>query len=68
MTATDAAGNVSTKVTTFKVAGRKRRSKRRTGIEPASSPWKGEALPLSYRRAKEPAAPRSFGDGDSLHK
>ena len=28
-----------------------RGSKRRTGIEPASSPWKGEALPLSYRRA-----------------
>ena len=26
-------------------------SKRRTGIEPASSPWKGEALPLSYHRA-----------------
>ena len=24
---------------------------RRTGIEPASSPWKGEALPLSYHRA-----------------
>jgi hypothetical protein len=30
-------------------------SKRRTGIEPASSPWKGEALPLSYRRAREAA-------------
>jgi hypothetical protein len=29
--------------------------KRRTGIEPASSPWKGEALPLSYHRACEPA-------------
>jgi hypothetical protein len=28
------------------------RGKRRTGIEPASSPWKGEALPLSYRRAR----------------
>ena len=27
--------------------------KRRTGIEPASSPWKGEALPLSYRRLRE---------------
>jgi hypothetical protein len=27
--------------------------KRRTGIEPASSPWKGEALPLSYHRARE---------------
>ena len=27
--------------------------KRRTGIEPASSPWKGEALPLSYRRTRE---------------
>ena len=25
--------------------------KRRTGIEPASSAWKAEALPLSYRRA-----------------
>ena len=32
------------------------RPKRRTGIEPASSPWKGEALPLSYRRAREPAS------------
>ena len=32
------------------------RPKRRTGIEPASSPWKGEALPLSYRRACEPAS------------
>lgn len=30
------------------------RWKRRTGIEPASSPWKGEALPLSYHRACEP--------------
>ena len=30
---------------------------RRTGIEPASSPWKGEALPLSYRRTREPATP-----------
>jgi hypothetical protein len=29
--------------------------KRRTGIEPASSPWKGEALPLSYHRADEAA-------------
>jgi hypothetical protein len=29
--------------------------KRRTGLEPASSPWKGEALPLSYRRAEEAA-------------
>ena len=29
--------------------------KRRTGIEPASSPWKGEALPLSYHRACEPS-------------
>jgi hypothetical protein len=28
---------------------------RRTGIEPASSPWKGEALPLSYHRASETA-------------
>jgi hypothetical protein len=28
-------------------------AKRRTGIEPASSPWKGEALPLSYHRAGE---------------
>jgi hypothetical protein len=28
---------------------------RRTGIEPASSPWKGEALPLSYHRASEAA-------------
>jgi hypothetical protein len=34
------------------------REKRRTGIEPASSPWKGEALPLSYHRASE-AAPTS---------
>jgi hypothetical protein len=31
-------------------------SERRTGIEPASSPWKGEALPLSYRRTDETAA------------
>ncbi len=30
---------------------------RRTGIEPASSPWKGEALPLSYRRVRA-AGPR----------
>jgi hypothetical protein len=30
--------------------------KRRTGIEPASSPWKGEALPLSYRRTNESLA------------
>ncbi len=29
--------------------------KRRTGIEPASSPWKGEALPLSYHRTSETA-------------
>ena len=29
---------------------------RRTGIEPASLPWKGKALPLSYRRAREAAA------------
>jgi hypothetical protein len=29
-------------------------SKRRTGIEPASLPWKGKALPLSYRRTCEP--------------
>ena len=36
---------------------KRRRSKRRTGIEPASSPWKGEALPLSYHRAKKTAAP-----------
>jgi hypothetical protein len=33
---------------------RKRLVERRTGVEPASSPWKGEALPLSYRRAHEP--------------
>ena len=26
-----------------------------TGLEPASSPWKGEALPLSYHRAHEPS-------------
>jgi hypothetical protein len=31
------------------------RCKRRTGIEPASSPWKGEALPLSYHRTREPS-------------
>ena len=31
------------------------RSKRRTGIEPASSPWKGEALPLSYHRTQAKA-------------
>jgi hypothetical protein len=31
---------------------------RRTGIEPASSPWKGEALPLSYHRTRE-ATPTS---------
>ena len=29
---------------------KRRRGKRRTGIEPASSAWKAEALPLSYRR------------------
>ena len=29
------------------------RRERRTGIEPASSPWKGEALPLSYHRARD---------------
>ena len=34
----------------------KRRTKRRTGIEPASSPWKGEALPLSYHRTGEAAS------------
>src|SRR5436190_9814454 len=27
-------------------------SKRRTGVEPASSAWKAEALPLSYRRTR----------------
>src|SRR5258707_5899386 len=32
-----------------------RASKRLAGIEPASSPWKGEALPLSYSRAREAA-------------
>jgi hypothetical protein len=31
---------------------------RRTGIEPASSTWKAEALPLSYRRTKEPTTLR----------
>jgi hypothetical protein len=35
--------------------GRWPERKRRTGLEPASSPWKGEALPLSYRRAEETA-------------
>src|ERR1700733_5870560 len=33
--------------------------KRRTGIEPASSPWKGEALPLSYHPAWQPSPVRS---------
>ena len=36
-------------------AKRRNGVKRRTGIEPASSPWKGEALPLSYHRAREPS-------------
>ena len=33
----------------------RRAPERRTGIEPASLPWKGKALPLSYRRTREPS-------------
>ena len=36
---------------------------RRTGIEPASSPWKGEALPLSYRRARASQCPHAGRGG-----
>ena len=32
-------------------------TERVTGIEPAQSAWKAEALPLSYTRMREPTAP-----------
>jgi hypothetical protein len=35
-----------------------------TEIEPASSPWKGEALPLSYRRARARHVHALVGEGD----
>ena len=34
-----------------------RSTERVTGIEPAPSAWKAEALPLSYTRMREPTAP-----------
>ena len=34
-----------------------RLTERVTGIEPAQSAWKAEALPLSYTRMREPTAP-----------
>jgi hypothetical protein len=45
--------HIDTNRRSYRALKRHALEKRRTGIEPASSPWKGEALPLSYRRASE---------------
>lgn len=45
------------------IAHGRRERERRTGIEPASSAWKAEALPLSYRRAAPERRGHMLPDG-----